>query len=113
MPRQNTKRSTRKDQKTHNTSPEIKTDGITCCVEYVRDWGRRGGITFALRITEPLLVEIYDCRIVESRTDGREFVAMPSRKGTDGKYYRHAYLPLSDAQNADIIQLVYDELEKA
>ena len=112
MPRENTRRNTRKDQKTRDTSPEIKTDGITCCVEHVRDRGR-GGITFALRITEPLLVEIYNCRIVQSRDEGGEFVGMPSRRGTDGNYYRHAYLHLSDAQNADIIQLVYDELEKA
>lgn len=99
-------------QQERKQSPEITVDDVTFVVEHVRDWGRQGGISFALRVCAPVVVEIYNCRIMDSR-DGGEFIAMPSRKGSDGNYYRHAYIQLTEQQQADIIQLVYDELEEA
>lgn len=110
--RKNNKSNSRNRQNnTRNQSPEIVSDGVTFCVEHVRDWGRRGGITFALRVTDPIVVEIYNCRVMDSK-DGGEFIAMPSRKGSDGNYYRHAYIQMTEQQQAEIIQLVYDELEE-
>jgi len=111
----NSKRKTnnRQDQQQERKqSPEITVDNVTFAVEHVRDWGRRGGISFALRVCAPVVVEIYNCRIMDSRNGG-EFIAMPSRKGSDGNYYHHAYIQLTEQQQADIIQLVYDELEEA
>lgn len=79
-------------------------------VEHVRDWGRNGGISFSLRIEGgPVLVEIYGCRLVNGR-DG-EFVSFPQRKGKDGRYYKHAYVQLTDDQTDEIVSAVYDALE--
>ena len=105
----NRKTNNRPDMK---PAPVITVDEVTFAVEHVRDWGRRGGISFALRVCAPVVVEIYNCRIMDSR-DGGEFIAMPSRKGSDGNYDRHAYIQLTEQQQANIIQLVYDELEEA
>lgn len=112
--RRNYNNSNRKtnNQPDRKQSPEITVDGVTFAVEHIRDWGRRGGISFALRVCAPIVVEVYNCRVMDSK-DGREFVAMPTRKGNDGNYYRHAFIQLTEKQHADIIQLVYDELEKA
>ena len=100
------------NQRKRKPDPEITVDDVTFAVEHVRDWGRQGGISFALRVCAPIVVEIYNCRIMDSR-DGGEFIAMPSRKGSDGNYYRHAYIQLTEQQQANIIQLVYNELEEA
>lgn len=84
--------------------------GIIFKVEHVRDWGRNGGISFSLRIEGgPVLVEIYGCRIINGR-DG-EFVSFPQRKGKDGRYYKHAYVQLTDNQTDEIVSAVYDALE--
>ena len=92
-------------------TPAPEDSGIIFKVEHVRDWGRNGGITFSLRIEGPITAEIYGCRIKSSRNG--EFVAFPQRKGQDGKYYRHAWLQLTDDQTDEIISAVYDALESA
>lgn len=53
-------------------------------------------------------VTIYDCRAVEGKNG--DFVAFPSEKGEDGKYYSKAYAPLSDEDNAAIIAEVEKQL---
>ena len=84
--------------------------GVIFKVEHVRDWGRNGGISFSLRIEGgPLLVEIYGCRIINGRYG--EFVVFPQRKGKDGRYYKHAYVHLTDDQTDEIVSAVYDALE--
>lgn len=91
-------------------APAPEESGVIFKVEHVRDWGRNGGISFSLRIEGgPLLVEIYGCRIINGR-DG-EFVAFPQRKGGDGRYYKRAYVELTDDQTDEIISAVYDALE--
>lgn len=91
-------------------APAPAESGLIFKVEHVRDWGRNGGISFSLRIEGgPLLVEIYGCRIINGR-DG-EFVAFPQRKGSDGRYYKRAYVELTDDQTDEIISAVYDALE--
>ena len=44
-------------------------------------------------------VTIYGCYYREGVKDGKDYsmVAFPSRKSSDGKYYKHAYVKLSDA----------------
>ena len=78
-------------------------------VEHVKDWGRRGGISFTLRVTSPLEVSIYGCRI--ERGPRGKFIAFPSFRGKEGHYYRHAWMNLTDDMTDDIIDAVYDELE--
>lgn len=51
-------------------------------------------------------VTIYGCRCVEGANG--DFIAFPSKKGNDGKYYNHAYVALSDEDTKKIL----DEVEK-
>lgn len=53
-------------------------------------------------------VTIYDCRAMEGKNG--DFVAFPSEKGKDGKYYSKVYAPLSDEDNAAIIAEVEKQL---
>ena len=53
-------------------------------------------------------VTIYDCRAVEGKNG--DFVAFPSEKGKDGKYYSKVYASLSDEDNAKIIAEVEKQL---
>ena len=69
---------------------------------------RNGVILFDLELNG---VCIYGCHIEESR-DGNEFIAFPSRKGNDGKYYSIAWAPLSDEDTADIIDAVDKKLNE-
>lgn len=104
-------RTSNNSNRTSNKREQAPADtGLIFKVEHVRDWGRNGGISFSLRIEGgPVLVEIYGCRIINGR-DG-EFVAFPQRKGKDGRYYKHAYVQLTDDQTDEIVDAVYDALE--
>lgn len=106
MARQTT--SNNSNRKVNNREQEPDS-GVIFKVEHVRDWGRNGGISFSLRIEGPINAEIYGCRI-KSSSNG-EFVAFPDRKGKDGKFYKHAWLELTDDQTDEIISAVYDALE--
>ena len=110
MARQETSNNSNRTFNNRDQKPAPAAD-VVFRVEHVRDWGRNGGITFSLRIEGPITAEIYGCRIKSSRNG--EFVAFPQRKGQDGKYYRHAWLQLSDDQTDEIISAVYDALESA
>lgn len=109
MARQATSNNSNRTSNKRGSDQQADT-GVIFKVEHVRDWGRNGGISFSLRIEGgPLLVEIYGCRIINGR-DG-EFVAFPQRKGKDGRYYKHAYVQLTDDQTDEIVSAVYDALE--
>lgn len=52
-------------------------------------------------------VKVYGCwyRTYEDREhpgDEKSFIAFPSRKGTDGKWYQYAWFPINDELLADI-----------
>ena len=50
-------------------------------------------------------VTIYGCVYIQGKTkkgDDYAFVAFPQRQGSDNKYYNHAYVKLSDADNETI-----------
>lgn len=53
-------------------------------------------------------VTIYGCRVIEGK-DG-DFVAFPSHKGKDDKYYNHVYIKLDDKATEDIIHQVEEML---
>lgn len=57
-----------------------------------------GSIVFDVTING---VKIFNCRLVEGKKG--QFVSFPSRKGTDGNYYSHAFYPLSSDDTALII----------
>lgn len=110
MARQATSNNSNRNFNKRDREQQAADSGVIFKVEHVRDWGRNGGISFSLRIEgTPVLVEIYGCRLVNGR-DG-EFVSFPQRKGKDGRYYKHAYVQLTDDQTDEIVSAVYDALE--
>ena len=75
-------------------------------VSRVMKW-QDGSTTFALTIHG---VTIYGMRVVAftDQRDGqrKRFVAFPSRKGNDGKYYHIAYYKLTDSEEKEILRQV-------
>ncbi len=49
-------------------------------------------------------VTVYGCRVVEGR--GGDFIAFPQYKGSDNKYYRHAYFKFSEEEQKKIIKTI-------
>ena len=66
-----------------------------------------GSITFNMQVDG--FVTIYGCRIYDGK-DGKPFIAFPSRKGSDGKYWNHVFIKLSDDQAEDIARQVEEKL---
>lgn len=66
---------------------------------------QNGTVFFTLKLNG---VTIYDCRVVEGKNG--DFVAFPSDKGSDGKYYLKVYAPLSEEDAKAIISEVEKQL---
>lgn len=64
-----------------------------------------GGIVFDLNVDD---ITIYGCRIIQGKKD--DFVAFPQRKGTDGNYYSHVYLALTEEETEEILEKVGEVL---
>ena len=60
------------------------------------DWG----ISFDMIVND---VTIYGCKLLTKKDDDGVFIAFPSRKGTDDKYYSYAYVDLSEEEQKDIV----------
>ena len=75
-----------------------KSANLNIEVSRVKDFSDEKGtcIAFDMKVNE---VIIYGCYYREGVKDGKDYsmVAFPSRKASDGKYYKHAYVKLSDA----------------
>lgn len=50
-------------------------------------------------------IKIYGMSYREGVKDGKEYklISFPSRKGTDGKYYSHAFFPINEDLKKNII----------
>ena len=55
-------------------------------------------------------VTVYGCA-VRANGNGEAFLAWPTRKGNDGKFYKHAWAPLSPEDQENIIKAIYDKLD--
>lgn len=55
-------------------------------------------------------VTVYGCIVMEGKNG--DFISFPSYKGKDGKYYNHAYIPLTDKEQESILLDVEKELNK-
>lgn len=75
---------------------------VTLSVSHVKAWD--SGVTFTLNVDR---VSIYGCRIVSGKNG--DFISFPSRKGSDGKYYNHAYINLTDRE----LMVVFDMVRSA
>lgn len=58
------------------------------------------GISFDMIVND---VTIYGCKLLSKKDSDEVFIAFPSRKGTDGKYYYYAYVQLSEEEVNDIV----------
>lgn len=76
---------------------------VTLSVSHVKEWDN--GVTFTLNVDR---VSIYGCRVAHA-TNGDDFIAFPARKGSDGKYYKHAYIELTDTE----IMVIFDMVRSA
>ena len=90
---------------------EKKAAPIQWAVNYCKQW-KDGGISFALEleVAEDRKLTIYGCRIVDSKKGN--FISFPSRKGSDGNYYSHAYIQLTQEEQDEIIEAVMDALDE-
>ena len=78
--------------------------------DYSVDHGRRHTkekVRFALTVNG---VTVYGCNVVEGKNG--DFISFPSYKGNDGKYYNHAYIPLTAEDQEHILLSVEKELNK-
>lgn len=62
-----------------------------------------GGVVFDMQVNG---VSIYGCRVIESKNG--DFISFPSYKGSDGKYYSHVWVKLSDEDTKAIVKQVED-----
>lgn len=82
-----------KAKKQENKEPEIK-----MIVKVTRAKEIKGSYAFDMEVNG---VTIYGCWLKESK-DGSNFVSFPSYKGSDGKYYSHAWFKVSEEVEAEI-----------
>lgn len=75
-------------------------------VKNSREW-EGGAVTTTLTLNG---VTVYNVRIMQTRDNNHEFLAFPSRKGNDGKYYPCVYVSLSDEDAEKIIEAIDNDL---
>jgi hypothetical protein len=56
-------------------------------------------------------IRIYGCKVMARKSDGEAFLAWPSAKGKDGKYYNVAYAKLDPEAQEMIIGDIYKILD--
>lgn len=91
-------------KKVADTTEKKFLDNPVLDVSRVKMWDN-GGVTFDLTVNG---VKIYGCRVVEGNKG--DFIGFPSRKGSDGKYYSHAYAYLSPEATSLVLSAVEEEL---
>ena len=96
------KKPNQKSQETKKTKETINVRDVE--VSRVRQT-QNGTVFFTLELNG---VIIYDCRVVEGKNG--DFVAFPSDKGSDDKYYSKVYAPLSEEDAKAIISEVEKQL---
>ena len=77
-------------------------------VKHVKDFSKDGKTSIAVDL-EVNGVMIYGCYYREGEDkNGKEYnmLAFPSKKGSDGKYYNHAYFKISDELLENIQQQI-------
>lgn len=79
----------------NETKYDIKVKRATEC--------KSGDVAFDMIVNG---VTIYGCFLTEGRNGN--FVAFPSRKGNDGKYYNIAYFPVSE----ETLEVIESQIEK-
>lgn len=95
--------------RTNNATERTYTNVSSFSVKNSREW-ENGNVTTTLTLNG---ITIYNVRIQQTHDGNREFLAFPSRKGNDGKYYPYVYVALSDVDTTKIIEAIDNDLAKA
>lgn len=78
-----------------------------------RSWKDKNGketVFFTMRLeVNGLDIVFYDLTVVEGKKG--DFIATPSKKGKDGKFYSIYYLNLTDEEQTDIMKQIEGKLE--
>lgn len=90
--------------RTKKTTEEQKTDDIVYTVNVLRARQVKNDFVFDMDVNG---VSVCGCWIKTSK-DGETFTSFPSYKGSDGKYYSHAYFKIP----ADVQKDIEDQIEK-
>ena len=98
---------TNKTNKTGKTGKTAKKERPVYELRVTRVFAGEYGTVFDLEINH---VNVYGCRVCETG-DGEAFVGWPQKKGKDGRYWSHAYAPLTDEQTANVLDQVAAQLE--
>lgn len=94
-----------KDRSKKTETKETKSDvTFNVTVLKAREVGSKNDIVFDLEVNG---VKIYGCWIKTSK-DGETFTSFPSYKGTNDKWYSHAYFEIA----ADVQKDIEDQIEK-
>lgn len=93
-------------KKTENENRNQKSILKDYSVDHVK-MDSKDRVRFALTVNG---VTVYGCNVVEGKNG--DFISFPSYKGKDGKYYNHAYIPLTDKEQEGILLDVEEELNK-
>ena len=80
-------------------------------VSGVKAVDRNGAVTVFFNLTING-VTIYGCRVGTTKNGGVDFIAFPSHKDANGKYWNYAYVKLSDADVKEILAEVEKEVNK-
>ena len=83
-----------------NTSNESTFKVQDFIVTRAKCWDN-GGVTFDLEVNG---IKIYGCRVSEGKNG--DFISFPARKGSDGKYYNHVYIPFQEEDQKIILEAV-------
>lgn len=75
-------------------------------VKNSREWDN-GTVTTTLTLNG---ISIHNVRIMQTHDGNHEFLAFPSRKGNDGKYYPYVYVSLCDEDTEKIIEAIDEDL---
>ena len=95
-----------KKPETKKTTERTNIEVCEFNVSKVRIHDESGTVFFNLLLNG---VTIYGCTVGTTK-DGHDFIAFPSRKGKDGKYYSIAYASISDEDQEKILKDVETQL---
>lgn len=87
--------------------PEKKNESIITSMEVTRARAfDNGGVVFDAVING---ITIYNLRVVEGKNG--DFISFPARKGSDGSYYNHVWIKLTDEDTKELISQVEKAME--
>lgn len=98
------KKPEQKSKTSNNKTEELKIDSYK--VTRAKMWDN-GGVTFDMILNG---IHIYGANVVEGKNG--DFISLPQRKGSDGKYYSIVYARFSEKDQKDILQEVENKLNE-